>query len=277
MTFTDEYADVDGVQTRYWRVGRGGVPLVLLHGLGGTIEDWVGTITPLALDREVIAFDLVGCGKTDKPSDCAYTPADMLAHAQGTIEALGLATFDIGGWSLGGRIALQIAYAAPEQVRRLVLTAPAGIGADTIVKLDAPLPELLSQIVTRPTASGLRVLRNATQSDNAWRLLKFAARRVSLVTDSPSRTAFTRQLRGLVGPRGYLKGPRSILRHQMPSIETPTLAIWGEEDIFAPYEHSAQLLELMPHCKLYSIPDCGHAPHVEFPDIYAKAVREFLD
>ncbi|MEQ6204901.1 alpha/beta hydrolase [Sulfitobacter sp. HNIBRBA2951] len=277
MTFPDQYVTIGDVKTRFWRVGQGGVPLVLLHGLGGTVEDWVGTIMPLARDREVIAFDLLGCGKTDKPADCTYGPDDMLAHAQGMVEALDLPLFDLDGWSLGGRIALQIAYARPEQVRRLVLTAPAGIGVDTIVTLNAPLPRLLNQIVTRPTASGLRVLRNATQSDNAWRLLKFAARRVSLITDGPSRHAFLRQLRGLVGTQGYLEGPRQALHAQLPQITTPSLAIWGEEDNFAPFAHAAQLTELMPDCRVHSLPDCGHAPHIEFPELYAQAMRGFLN
>ncbi len=60
--FEDKYVTTGTVRTRYWSMGHGGVPLVLLHGLGGTVADWGETIEALAQRRRVVAVDLLGFG-----------------------------------------------------------------------------------------------------------------------------------------------------------------------------------------------------------------------
>ena len=276
MRVQDQFIDVHGTRTRYWQVGEGGVPLVLLHGLGGSIEDWAETIEPLARDRRVVAIDLIGCGKSDKPTDASYSLKAMGDHVVATLDALDLHSVVLNGWSLGGRIALDIAHATPERVDRLILTAPAGIGPDTILNLNAPFPDLMGQVATKPGASGLRIMRNAVRSGGSLRLMKFTARRFSLLTDGPRRAAFMKQLRTIVGPSGYLKAPRDALMDKLPQITTPTLAIWGRQDAFAPFAHSSILTARMPHCSVHAVDDCGHTPHIEWPELYIAAVDRFL-
>ncbi len=275
--FEDLYVTADGVRTRYWSVGKGDVPLVLLHGLSGTIEDWSETMLALSENRRVVAIDLLGSGKTDKPAHCTYAADIMRDHVLSVLDALALHTFDINGWSLGGRIAIDVACAVPHRLRRLVLTAPAGIGPDTLIDLTASFPVLLGQAMTRPSASGIRILGNAVHSGNSLRLMKFTARRLSLFADAPARHAFMAQLKSLIGPRGFHAAPRADLLKKLPQIQTPTLAIWGRNDNFAPFAHSAIMMGLMPHCTLHVVERCGHAPHIEWPDIYNAAIADFLE
>ena len=275
-SFQDRTLTHDGIRTRYWSVGSGGVPLILLHGLGGTIADWSETLPALSQHRRVIAVDLLGSGGTDKPVGCTYAPEVMRDHILGILDALSLDTVDIDGWSLGGRIALDIASAAPQRVRRLVLTAPAGIGPDTLLDFDASLPALLGQAITRPSVSGVRIIGNAIHSGNGRRMMAFAARRLALAADAASRRAFLGQMRSIVGGRGFLPGPRHDLLARLPSIQTPTLAVWGRNDTFSPFAHAAILCDLMPRCSLHVIESCGHAPQIEWPDIYNAAVAGFL-
>ena len=275
--FEDEYVTVGTVRTRYWSMGHGGVPLVLLHGLGGTVADWGETIEALAKRRRVVAVDLLGNGGTDKPADCLYTPIEMRDHVNATLDALNLTQFDLNGWSLGGRVAISVAHATPDRVRRLILTAPAGIGPDTIVDFDAPYLDILRQLVTNPSESGWRILRNAIQSGSGGRLAKFAARRFTLASDAASRDAFLLQLRSFVGPSGYLEGPRLSVLNELVEISLPTLAIWGRQDHFAPFSHFDLLKEAMPEVELFVIEKCGHTPHIEWPDEYETAVDAFLD
>ena len=277
LKFEDRFVISNGIRTRYWETGEGGPPLVLLHGLGGTIEDWAGTLRPLAQKRRVIAIDLLGCGQTDKPLNSSYSLQLMRAHVLATLDALDVGSFTLNGWSLGGRIALDLAHAEPDRVLRLILTAPAGVGRETILDLKAPILDILAQIAVRPGASGFRIMRNAVQNGNAVRLLRFAARRTRLVTDKPTRNAFQRQLRSILGPSGYLSKPRADLMSKLPQIKSPTLAVWGRQDAFAPFAHSKILLKEMPDCRLEAIERCGHTPHIEWPDIYANAVNTFLD
>jgi len=272
----DSFVTNNDIRTRYWSVGRGGVPLVLLHGLGGTVEDWAGTMGPLAQYRRVIAIDLLGCGRTDKPENCIYSLEAMRDHVLKVLDALELDVVDLNGWSLGGRIALDIAHLTPDRVRCLVLTAPAGIGADTLLDLTAPWNVLLRQGISRPANSANRIVRNALRSGGAKRLARFSARRVMLVTDRAARNVFLRQLRSIIGPSGYLAKPRDELLCKLPEIRTPTFAIWGTEDYFAPFSHAAMLRTKMPNCTIHPIQRCGHTPHIEWPDIYVSAVNSFL-
>lgn len=276
-SFDDRYVNANGIRTRYWSVGDGGVPLVLLHGLSGTIEDWSETLEPLSVDRRVIAVDLLGSGKTDKPKTSTYAADIMRDHILSVLDALSLDIVDINGWSLGGRIALDVAFEAPGRLRRLVLTAPAGIGPDTLIDFDASFPALLGQAVSRPFASGTRILGNAIHSGTSKRLLRFAARRLSLLADTSSRDAFVGQMKSIVGGGGFLAEPRDALLKKLPLIQTPTLAIWGRNDHFSPFYHSETLLDLMPDCRLQVIEQCGHAPQIEWPVIYNAAVADFLD
>lgn len=273
----DRFITSGGIRTRYWSVGEGGIPLVLLHGLSGTIEDWSETLPALSDSRRVIAIDLLGSGQTSKPSDCTYAPQIMRDHVLNVLDALSLDVVDINGWSLGGRIAIDLAYAAPHRVHRLVLTAPAGIGADTMIDLSASASAILEQAITRPSASGMRILSNAFHSGNTNRLMRFTARRMSLFAGTASRKAFIGQLRSFVGPKGFLEAPRQDLLAKLPMIQTPTLAVWGRNDNFSPFAHAQTLVDLMPQCTLRVVERCGHAPQIEWPDIYTNALIHFLD
>ncbi len=272
----DSHVTAAGLRTRYRVVGRGGVPLVLLHGLAGTLDDWHGTQAALARHRAVIAVDLLGCGGTARPVDGGYGPEAMRAHVAATLEALSLGPVDLGGWSLGGRIALDLAHAAPDRVRRLVLTAPAGLGEGMALRLDAPLPCVVWNATTLGGGAGLRVLRNALRNGTGRRLARFAARRASLATDAGARAAARHQLRALFDRSGYLPGPRGDLLAKLPSIAAPALAIWGRQDRFAPFADAALLTGGMPRCTLHPLEDCGHMPHLEWPDRYVAAVEDFL-
>ena len=275
--FDNQFITSGGIRTRYWSVGEGGITLVLLHGLSGTIEDWSETLPALSKNRRVIAIDLLGSGQTSKPADCTYAPDTMRDHVLDVLDALSLDVVDMNGWSLGGRIAIDVACAAPHRVRRLVLTAPAGIGVDTMIDFDASLPAVVRQVITRPGASGLRILTNAFHSGNSSRLASFTARRMALFAHPSSRKAFIGQLKSFVGPKGFLEGPRQDLLAKLPITQTPTLAIWGRNDNFSPFAHAAVLVDLMPHCTLQVVEHCGHAPHIEWPDIYTGALTSFLD
>ena len=127
---TAEDLAVDGPSARftYRRMGpRGGVPLVLLHRFRGTIDWWDPSFLDyLATEHDVILFDNVGIGySTGEPRD------SVKGFAEGAIEfiqALGLSTVDLLGWSLGGIVAQEVALRRPELVRKLVVagSAPGG-------------------------------------------------------------------------------------------------------------------------------------------------------
>ncbi|HEY8323495.1 MAG: alpha/beta fold hydrolase [Ktedonobacterales bacterium] len=112
---------VNGLQMYYELRGEG-QPLALIEGLGTDLSEWEAIIEPLARHYEVIAFDNRGSGRTDKPNE-PYTIEQMAEDTDGLLRAIGAERADILGISLGGRIALALALAHPERVRRLMLVS----------------------------------------------------------------------------------------------------------------------------------------------------------
>src|SRR5438128_661518 len=102
----DRFLDVGGVRARYRTAGEAGAPVVLVHGLGGSVEIWERTMPALARDHRVYAVDLVGFGRSDKP-DAAYTIADLARFVRDFLDAAGLLRATLVGHSLGGATVLR--------------------------------------------------------------------------------------------------------------------------------------------------------------------------
>jgi len=133
---TGEYADVNGINL-YFETHGTGQPMILLHGGLGSGEMFGPTLPVLAADRQVIAVDLQGHGRTadiDRPIDVRLMADDIAA----LIEHLGLDKPDVVGYSLGGGVAFQTAVHHPELVRRLVFVS-------ANIRRDAIYPEMLAQ------------------------------------------------------------------------------------------------------------------------------------
>ena len=102
-----------------------GSAIVLVHGLGARAEDW-GGIAPYLVQSgfRVYIPDLVGYGRSDRPADFSYSVRDEAAVVVGFMDALGLKRVELGGWSMGGWIAVLVAQEHPERVSRLMLFDP---------------------------------------------------------------------------------------------------------------------------------------------------------
>lgn len=117
---------VDDIQM-YYEIHGEGRPLVLICGLGNDISEWESTIRWLAQHYQVIAFDNRGAGRTDKP-DQPYSIEMMAGDTYGLLRALDIDRATMLGVSMGGRIALALALAHPEQIDRLILVSTSARG-----------------------------------------------------------------------------------------------------------------------------------------------------
>ena len=138
---------VDGQQLSFQEAGPADGPVVLLlHGLLSDSTTWDPAIEPLAeRGLHVIALDLVGHGRSDKPA-IAYCLADFAASISAFITALDLAPVTLVGHSLGGAIAMEFARSYPHQLARLVLVSSGGLGKQV---------HLILRAVTLPGAGGV--------------------------------------------------------------------------------------------------------------------------
>lgn len=106
----------------------GAAPLLLIHGFGGDLTNWMMNQGALAAQGRVITFDLPGHGESTKDVGDG-TPAALAGVVSGLLDALGVEKAHVAGHSLGGAVALALAQAAPDRVASLTLIAPAGMGS----------------------------------------------------------------------------------------------------------------------------------------------------
>lgn len=150
------FVDVGGVRTRHVLAGEGH-PVVLLHGIGRSLEDWTLTAQALAAaGHRVYAPDLIGFGYTDKP-DVPYTLAGLARFVEHYLEAAGeTRPVTLIGNSLGGAVSQRFAVMFPARTRGLVLVNSAGFGPEVAGILRALSVRGVGELLLRPTESNAR-------------------------------------------------------------------------------------------------------------------------
>ena len=236
-----------------------GPPLVLVHGVGGDADQWVFCFDALAAAHRVIALDLLGFGRSDKPP-IDYRIAGFVEVLDRFLANVGIARAHFLGHSLGGWIVAAFALRFPERVDKLVLNDAAGIDEGACA-----LPVDL-KISTR---ANLRTAFEGMFHDKA------------LVTDELVDLAFSLHLeRG----DGYtirsvletLAHPWEKLDGKLAGLRVPTLILWGKDDAITPLSMAHAFHRDIAGSRLQVIERCGHLPPLERPDEFAAAVTQFL-
>ncbi len=252
--------------------------MLLVHGLLGSHSTWGGVAAALAADHEVIAPDLLGHGASDKPLG-DYSMGAYAATLRDLLDELGVDEVTAVGHSLGGGVALQLAYLFPQRVRRLVLVSSGGFGREISVLLRAAclpgarwaLPLLAGGWVQRPTetvAGGLSRLGLHGGPDlvEAWR--GFAS-----LADAASRRAFLATVRSVLDLGGQVVTAQDRLSRLAG---VPTLIVWGDRDRVIPVEHGRLAAELVPQARLEVFAGAGHFPHLDQPERFVALLHEFM-
>src|SRR6202140_4700954 len=140
----------------YRRFGNGSVrALLCLQHFTGPLDNWDPAVTdPLGSGREVILFDNAGVGRST--GEVPQTIAGMAGHAMVFLDALGIRTCDVIGYSLGGMVAQQMAQDRPSIFRRMILVGTAPRGGEDIMHLDKPS---LAKYLGDPKLQGYAVLQ----------------------------------------------------------------------------------------------------------------------
>ena len=271
----ERHIAVAGFTTRYLTSGRG-LPLVLLHGDGESALDWTWTLPALAATHRVYAPDLPGAA--ERVTGLAdYTPAGLARFVTAFLDTLGIERPVVVGNSLGGLAALRLALAAPGRVSALGLVASAGLGR-------AVHPLLLP--VTLPGYGEWAIAWSATPlgaTQRAWWRATFLFARSERIP-----AAWLAEQERLAHRPGFLAatlaarrtqlapfGQREVVLGALPRLAMPVLVIWGERDLVFPPDQARAAVAWLPRGELALIPDCGHLPHVERPDLFVAALGRF--
>jgi pimeloyl-ACP methyl ester carboxylesterase len=273
-----KYLELHGDRVAYQDVGSGDETLLLIHGMAGSSETWRAVIPQLSRKYRVVAPDLLGHGKSDKPRG-DYSLGAFAVWLRDLLDELGISRATIVGQSLGGGVAMQFVYQHPDYCQRLILISSGGLGPDvgwTLRLLSAPGAEFIMPVVApRPVLTAGNKLRAwfsaaGIQSPRGAELWSA----YSSLSDSKTRDAFLRTLRSVVDYRGQAV---SALNRLHVASEVPIMAIWGDQDRIIPVDHAYAAQAARPESRLEVLEGVGHFPHVERPSEVVDLIDDFIN
>ncbi len=262
-----------------YRMAGEGPTIVLIHGVTSHSGVWAEFVQDVVdAGYTVIAPDLFGHGASAKPKG----DYSLGAFASGVRDLLGLLGFEsatVVGHSLGGGIALQLAYQFPEYCERLVLISSGGLGREVSPLLRAatlPGAELVMPLIIRDSA----VRAGSSVADLLGRVgirirpdIEEMARGYASLVESDAQGAFLHTLRAVIDAGGQKVSAmdRLYLADRMP-----VLIIWGERDPIIPVEHGRRAHEAIPHSQMVEIPNAGHWPQLDQPALVSDELTDFV-
>ncbi len=261
----DLYIDVHGLRIRYRRWGTvGGVPLLLVNGIGAGLEMWAPFVAELD-GRDVVALDLPGSGLSDAPS----YPVGMRWFADRTamfLDALSIDRADVLGFSFGGAVAQQFALAHAGRIRRLALvsTTP-GIPAMP----GSPLALLAASTPLRYFDPSLgRLLVPHMVGGRTYRDRRVLEAEMPLRQEQPPTWW------------GYLVQLSAIATWSsnlwLRKLSVPTLVLHGDDDRLCPVTNARWMASVIPDCEFIELPRAGHLLVLDEPRLAADTILGFL-
>lgn len=239
-----------------------GRPVLLLHGLGGSIESWTHNIGPLSRGARIVALDLPGFGQSDKPK-IAYTIKFFRDFVIRFMQQAGIEKASTVGSSMGGQIAAEVAIARPGAVGKLVLVSPSG-ALPRSFKGTAALKSYVRVTSARTVAEVKKALFAVDKKpvDDSYARLVFER-----FSDPNAAFAFHSALRNSAA------APR--LAGKLDKIRSPTLLLWGKKDVMIPVKYVEPFVR-MENCRVVLLEDTGHRPHAERPEVFNPLVSGFI-
>jgi pimeloyl-ACP methyl ester carboxylesterase len=259
-----KYLNIDNICVRYIDTRSNGHPVLLIHGLGGSIESWINNIYTISSEQlRVIVLDLPGFGFSDKPK-INYTPSfysEFVAKFLNRLEACSYTS--IIGCSLGGHIAAEVALNYPGLVSKLVLISPAG-ALPFSFKGTPALRKYFSVLKSKSIEEVKKALLSA---DDVPVDDPFAQTFYDKLSMPGAKEAFMSAL------RGSTYAPR--LSRRLHAIKAQTLLIWGKNDKMIPVRFIKPFIN-MENCRILLLENCGHVPFISRPTLFNKIVIDFI-
>ena len=275
--FEPRTAMLHGRPVTYAEAG-GGPVLLLVHGMAGGYENWREVFEPLARRYTVVAPDLPGHGAS-APGSGDYSLGGLAVGLRDLLLALGHERATLIGHSLGGGIAMQLAYQFPELAERLVLVSSGGLGPEVSLLLRAaalPGSDLWLAVTARTgsrigaaVGRGLAAVGLRPTTDVAE-----VARGYASLADPGRRAAFLATLRSVINARG-----QRIDAHDRLYLTAglPVLIMWGARDPIIPVSHAERAHNAIAGSRLEIFDGVGHLPQLEAPARFVAVLEGFLD
>lgn len=269
------FATIGGVKLRY-RVTGGGEPLLLVHGIGRSLEDWDEQHDRLAERHTVYSLDLPGFGYSERMPGTAALES-LAGVLPAFLDAVGVTgPIPVVGNSLGGAVAMTFAANQPERVSALVLANSAGFGAEVTRALRLLAIRPVGAVLMRPDIKNSSRTVRALFSDKAFVTRDRVHHAYSLSRRDAHRRTLLEVSRGLGTFRGVRPEWRAALLTGVEELGIPVLVVWGDEDRILPAHHLQTAVGALPHAESHLFERTGHMPQIERADEFAALVEDFV-
>lgn len=270
-----QYFTVDGSQIRYVDNENSGPVLLLLHGVGGSLELWDALINQPENPFRMIAWDFPGHGLSSFLDDKNYRLDLYAQRAWQLLDHLGVNHVTLVGNSLGGAVSLRMQQQQEPRVDKLVLLNAATIGKEAPMPFRLMTIPVLGEIMTKSVDVAFKqqvaaiFAKSYVLTDKMRDVIK------RNVSREGAQAAFLANIRNFTSLAGLAK---NLVDESLQIISTttkPILYIHGREDSVIPLSHSENAHAMTVNSKLIVMEDCGHSPHVEKAEELIKALRAF--
>jgi pyruvate dehydrogenase E2 component (dihydrolipoamide acetyltransferase) len=258
------FTEVGGLRVRYADRGFGDSVVLLLHGFGGDLDNWMFNLDSLAEKHRLLALDLPGHGQSVKTNVDPSLPG-MATFVRKFLDVLSVSSVHVVGHSMGGAIAMQLASDSPETVKSLGLICSAGLGPDinsdylrgfVEAQSQQELKLVLEQLFADESLVNLQLVNN---------LLNY--KRMDGVEASLNALSET-----LISA-----GEQTFLTDNIVASGIPVLVIWGKQDRIIPVSHAQNFSAAGGYCVEVEIFDsAGHMVQMEKAYEVNRSLLNFL-
>ena len=258
------FTEVGGLRVRYADRGFGDSVVLLLHGFGGDLDNWMFNLDSLAEKHRLLALDLPGHGQSVK-TNVDPSLSGMATFVRKFLDVLSVSSVHVVGHSMGGAIAMQLASDSPETVKSLGLICSAGLGPDINsdylrgfieAQSQQELKLVLEQLFADESLVNLQLVNN---------LLNY--KRMDGVEASLNALSET-----LISA-----GEQTFLTDNIVASGIPVLVIWGKQDRIIPVSHAQNFSAAGGYCVEVEIFDsAGHMVQMEKAYEVNRSLLNFL-
>ncbi len=255
------------IPSSFVQAGSSESPILLLHGFDSSVLEFRRLLGLLAATHETWAVDLLGFGFTERLSGIAYGPAAIRTHLYHFWQTLIQRPVILVGASMGGAAALEFALTYPECVSKLVLIDSVGYtnGVPPFARYLFPPFDYLAVDILR----GQKLRQRASELSYYNRAL--ASKDAMLCGCLPTYIpGWHRSNIAFMKSGGYF-----LANERIGQIEQPTLILWGDHDQILDPQNALKFHQAISNSKVIWIKDCGHVPHLEYPQITAEHILNF--
>jgi pimeloyl-ACP methyl ester carboxylesterase len=272
-TSPSRFMNIQGMQVHYRDEGpqNDSIPVVLLHGTGSSLHTFDEWTNQLSKGRRVIRLDLPAFGLTGPFPDKDYSMKSYTDFLRDFFKSLNVDRLVIAGNSFGGQIAWNYSLVNPEQVQKLVLIDAAGYPSNARSRPIAfgiasiPVLNKLLTFITPRSVAEASVLN--VYYDKSKVTTELVDRYFELTLREGNRQALVDRIQ---------TDFPSDAHEAIKNIETPTLVLWGRQDLLIPLENAQRFHKDLPNSTLQIIEDCGHVPMEESPMSSLRVFKDFL-